>query len=174
MVVFVLDHIGVEPGDLALRHHPVAVHAAVADARGARHRGAQAGDRQAALPVQHALVGQQLDHRIDQHRVADRHVERILAAPPGRDAEHEQPQRDVDLRRRQADAGCVHHRLDHVGDQAADLRRARVVDRGAALQQNGVAHAGDLQKGHAGWVRLGFRVGGPKWSRSVSWRRLPG
>ena len=47
---------------------------------------------------------------------------------------------------------------------------ARVVDRGAALQQNGVAHTGDLQKGHAGWVRLGSSAGQMRVERL--WRRL--
>ena len=63
MVVFVLHHAGVKAVDLARRHRPVAVHAAVADAPGARHRGAQPGDRQAALPAQHPLIAQQLDAR---------------------------------------------------------------------------------------------------------------
>jgi len=77
VVVFVLDDVGVEPGRLALRHHPVAVHAAVADARRPRYRGAQPRDRQAALPAQHPLIAQQLDLRVDQHGAADRLIERM-------------------------------------------------------------------------------------------------
>ena len=62
--------------------------------------------------------------------------------------EHEQPQRHVHLRRGQAGAGRVLHRLHHVGDQAADFRCAGIRHRFTHLQQHRVAHAGYLQNGH--------------------------
>ena len=59
----------------------------------------------------------------------------------------------MDLGRGEAHARRILHGLHHVGDEAADFRRAGVVDRGAALQQHRVAHAGDLQNGHVPSVR---------------------
>ena len=53
------------------------------------------------------------------------------------------------LRRGQPDAWRVMHRLEHVGDEAADLWRSGIPNRFAHLQQHGVAHARDLQYGHA-------------------------
>ena len=56
---------------------------------------------------------------------------------PG-DAEHEQPQRDIHLRRGEADARCVLHGLDHVCHQAADAGRpGRAPDRNAAAAPGG-------------------------------------
>ena len=54
----------------------------------------------------------------------------------------------MDLRRSQAGAVGVFHRLDHVGDEAANVRSARVGHRFGALQQDGMTHAGDLENGH--------------------------
>ena len=154
MIVFVLHHAGMEARHLALHRPAVAIDPAIADARRARHRGAQAGDRQAALPAQHALLAQQLDLRVDHHRVADRRVVGVLVAARLGDAEHEQPQRHMHLRRGQAGAGGVLHRLHHVGDQAADLRCAGVRHRLTLLQQHGVAHARYLQNGHVSLRRF--------------------
>ena len=77
-----------------------------------------------------------------------RRIVRVLGLPAAGDAEHEQAQRLIDLRRGQADAGRVLHRFHHVGDQAADFRRAGIGDRIAFLQQDRVAHPGDFQNGH--------------------------
>ena len=57
------------------------------------------------------------------------------------------------LRRGQAEALGVLHRLGHVGDQAPDLGGGRVGDRVGGADQDGVAHAGDLQDRHSGKVR---------------------
>jgi small subunit ribosomal protein S21 len=54
----------------------------------------------------------------------------------------------VNLRRRDADAARIHHGLRHVGDEALDLRRGRILDLGSAAEQHRVAEAGDLQEGH--------------------------
>ena len=145
MVVLVLHDAGMEVGHLTFDHIAVAVHPAIADARRARHRGAQVRDRQAALPVQHAFLAQQFDFRIDQHRAGHRDVVRIGAGALAGDAEHEQPQRHMDLRRGEADAGRVLHGFDHVADQPADFRRAGVGHRVAAAEQHRVTHAGDLE-----------------------------
>ena len=54
----------------------------------------------------------------------------------------------MDLGRGQAGPRGVFHGLDHVLDQAVDLRRARVRDRRRPLPQNRVPHARDFENGH--------------------------
>jgi hypothetical protein len=54
----------------------------------------------------------------------------------------------VDLGRGEPDALRVLHGLDHVLDQPAHLARGRVGDLLGAADEDGVAHAGDLQEGH--------------------------
>ena len=49
----------------------------------------------------------------------------------------------------QSHALGVFQGLDHVGDQFPDFRRARVLDLLGAAREHGMAHAGDLQNGHA-------------------------
>src|SRR5882762_3199047 len=61
MVAFVLHDAGVEAFDLALDRLAVRRRAAITDASVARHRAAQAGDRQATLPAELDAAGQRLD-----------------------------------------------------------------------------------------------------------------
>ncbi len=61
VVALVLHHAGMEAVGHALDRLALQIEAAVADARMARHHAAQAGHRQAALPVLLHLVGQRLD-----------------------------------------------------------------------------------------------------------------
>ncbi len=126
VVVFVLHHAGVEAGHLALDRPAVAIDAAIADARRARHGGAQAGDGQAALPAEHAFLGQQLDLGVDHHGVADRRVVRRPRWPRASET------RNTNSRSGTCTCGAarpaprgVLHGLHHVGDQAADLRVRR-------------------------------------------------
>ncbi len=148
MVVFVLDHPGVEAGDGPFDGLPVAIDAPIAHAGRAGHRGTQAGDRQAALPAQDAVLGQQFDLGVDEHGVVEPGILRVVALALGRDAEDEQAQRHMHLRRGQPDAGRVLHGLHHVGDEPPDFRRTGIGNRVAAAQQHGVAHPGDLENGH--------------------------
>ncbi len=148
MVGFVLDHPGVEAGRLGRHWNAVAVHTLVAHAPGRGHRPPQARNGQAPLPAQTDILAHRLDHRIDQDPDRSRLIVGLATAPPGWYLENEQAQRHVHLRRRQADAAGILHGLDHIGDQAADLRRTRMVDRVGPPQQHRVAHAGDLEDGH--------------------------
>ena len=52
--------------------------------------------------------------------------------------DHDEAQRDADLRRRQTDANLVVHRLGHVGDDLAEFRR-HVADRRGALAERGIS-----------------------------------
>ena len=58
------------------------------------------------------------------------------------------PQRHADLRSREADAGRGIHRLEHVGDERADLVRDLVDGRGRGVQ-DGITHDANRQNGHA-------------------------
>src|SRR6185436_3536704 len=69
VVDFVLDHTGMEVLHLALERLAVLVEPGIAQALEARHPAAHAGHRQAALPAFLDLVGERLEHRVDQHRV---------------------------------------------------------------------------------------------------------
>ena len=88
----------------------------------------------------------------DDFRVDDRDRRRRPSRRPRRasSAGDEQPQPFVDLRRRQADAVILDHRLDHVVDQLLDDRVADVgALEGARLRaQHRMAHARDLQDRH--------------------------
>ena len=74
---------------------------------------------------------------------------RLLTGAVGRQMHDEQAQGHVHLRAGQADAARVQHGLDHVRGQAADLGVGRVGHGLGTGKQDGVAHAGDLQYGHA-------------------------
>ncbi len=54
----------------------------------------------------------------------------------------------VHLRRRQPDAVVLPHGLDHIVDQALDVRRLDVLHRLGGDPQNRVAQVGDFQDGH--------------------------
>ena len=138
----------VKAGGLALDGVAVAIDAAIADALRAGHDGAQFGDRQAALPAHADLLADRLDLRVDQHRVGHRARGGIGRRPFAGHAEHEQPQRHIHLWGGEADAWRILHRLHHVRDEAADLRRPRIGHGIAAADQDGMTHAGDFQDGH--------------------------
>jgi len=62
--------------------------------------------------------------------------------------ENEDAQRHMDLRRGKPGPVGVDHGLDHVGDQAANLRCRGIRDGLRYSRQNGMAHAGNLEDGH--------------------------
>ncbi len=64
------------------------------------------------------------------------------AVPP-----HEDLRTDAHLGRGKADAGCGVHRLNHVGDEVAQLR-VEGVDRGRSLMQNRLTGNTDRQDAH--------------------------
>ena len=142
MIILVLDHGRVKPGDLPRLRHTVAIHGPITHPPVPRHRGPQPGNGQATLPPQPHILAHQLDQRIDQHSVFNGFVERIAERALPAHLEDEQPQRHVHLRRSQPGAGRILHRLDHVGDQTTDLRRAGIGDRPSLFEENRVAHAG--------------------------------
>ncbi len=63
--------------------------------------------------------------------------------------EYDHAQRHMDLRGRQSGAIGIDHGLDHVGDQGANLRRRGVGHRVGLAGEDGMAHAGDFENGHA-------------------------
>src|ERR1043165_2918424 len=66
MVAFVLYDAGMKPGGFTLKDTAVEGLAAIADLEMPRHHPAQPGNRQTALPAEHALAANRLDHRVDQ------------------------------------------------------------------------------------------------------------
>ena len=62
------------------------------------------------------------------------------------------------LGRREPDAAGVRQRLQHVGDEPLHLGRGRVGDRLGGPAQHRVAHAGDLENGHAPTMVRGGRL----------------
>ena len=144
VIELVLHHVGLQPVSIAADRVAVAIDTTVADAHMTRHGGAQARDGKTPLPAQCHLIPQYRDHRVDH----DRRRHRRAAGALGRQVEDEQAPGHVHLRRGQADARRVQHGVDHVGGQATHLRRPRIGHVRRALQQDGVAHAGDFQQGH--------------------------
>ena len=147
MVVFVLDDVGVEPADFRLDHLALAIDPGIAHPGVPWDGAAHAGDGQTALPSQQFRLTQQFDDRVDQDGVADWGFVRPVGSA-GQDAEDEQAQGHVDLRRGEAGTAGVLHRLHHIGDQTADMRCAGVGDRFGTLEEHRVAHAGDFEDGH--------------------------
>ena len=137
MVGLVLHDAGDESGRLALDRRAVDVEAAEAEAGGAADCAAQAGDGQAAFPGEVRLLPHLLELGVDQGGDAP------CPGPPD-----EQAQRHMDLRGGEADAPGILQRFGHVGDQAPDLGRGGVRDLLRAAEEDGVAHAGDLEEGH--------------------------
>ncbi len=91
-----------------------------------RHAAADVGNAQAAFPVLDDLGADRRDLRVDDRDRRRRRLAVVVVV----EARDEQPQALVHLRRRQADAVILDHRLDHVVDQLlddglADLGRAR-------------------------------------------------
>src|SRR5256885_1135971 len=104
---------------------------------GARHRREDAGDREAAL-FRCRLAALLDDHGVDERP----HALAVLVA------HDDEPERDADLRRGEADADLVVHRLGHVGDRLPDLGRD-LLDRQRAPPEGRVAVLADLQNGHS-------------------------
>src|SRR3546814_9826899 len=73
---------------------------------------------------------------------------RALAVAAVWHEEHDEAERHMHLRRGETGAAGVFHRLDHVADEPADLRRGRVVDLHRPTAQHGMSHLGDLENGH--------------------------
>ena len=72
MVAFVLDHPGVESGDLAADRTAERIESLVAQMRVAGHHAAEPRDRQAPLPVFVDRLGERRQHGIDELGVRDR------------------------------------------------------------------------------------------------------
>ena len=64
------------------------------------------------------------------------------------DLKHDDPIGGVHLRRGDAGAAGILHRLDHVLDELAQPGGLRVFDLGGAGAQHRVPHAGNLQQSH--------------------------
>ena len=113
---------------------------------GAPQREPLAGERQAALRLVVGIgsAGLERTHpqfRIDDHAAPGRAV--VVRVGVGED-----PERHADLRCREADAGRGIHRLEHVGDESADLV-GDLFDRRGGGVKDGIAHDANRQNGHA-------------------------
>ena len=84
----------------------------------ADHRGVDAGDAQAAF-FAFVLAAAFEDHRVDEHALG------VFRRGVAFGVADEQPVRQVDLIRREADALVLVHQLEHLGDHAASARRRR-------------------------------------------------
>src|SRR6185295_14580655 len=148
MVALVLDDAGVKSFRLALDRTAVEVEAAVADAREARHDAAQSGHRQTAFPALFLHAPDRLDRRIDEDRLG--HRRRVGIAVVAVEAEDDELQVDADLRCREPGAVGRVHRLEHVGDELAQLGRREALDRTRDREQPRVAHLQDRANRHRG------------------------
>jgi hypothetical protein len=122
----VLDARGEQALGLDLDRLAVAVQALYTDVRGALDRFVDPRHRQAAL-VHLLMPGCVGDHRVDQ---ADRGCT-VFA-----DIHYDQTLADIDLDRRESDAGGVVHGLEHVVDEPAQ-RVVDMLDRLRAAAQTG-------------------------------------
>ena len=130
---------------------PLPIEGAQHDVARARHLAADVRDAEAAFPVLDRVRPGDRDLRID-HR-HQRHallVVVLVAVGARREAGHEQADALVHLRRGQADALVLGHRLEHVVDQLLDARRLDLadVDRPRPRTQHRVAHVRNLQNRH--------------------------
>jgi hypothetical protein len=116
-----------------------------ADFARARHAAADVGNAQASLPVVNHVAADDRDFGVDQD---DRLP--LIAVLGGIEGGDEDAYALVHLRRREADAVVLGHRVDHVVDQllsrgALDFR---LVERPGLGTQHGMPHARDLQNSH--------------------------
>src|SRR3546814_17165668 len=117
-----LHHTGVEARSLALDPPSVGRKTMVADAVVPRNQAAQPGYRETSLKSEADAVAHGLDHRVDQGGRRFRDLWLPLFPAVHRHAADDQPARDMDLGRRQPDAGRSIHGLDHVRDPAVQFR----------------------------------------------------
>jgi hypothetical protein len=140
VVELVLDDGRDEPLGLDLDRLAVEVGVAELHLRRSLHLLVVFGNREAALLVGALLLGGPGDLRVDQH-----HRPALLLGLLRR-VHHDEPLRHADLDRREADAGGVVHRVEHVGGEPAQLRRDLVHRLGFETQ----ARVGEDDKGTNG------------------------
>ena len=118
------------------------------DLRVAPHLAAEVRDREAALIVLEALVGDRREHGVHEDRQRD--VGLVGVARVVLDLDRADPQRRVHLHRGEARAGGVVHGLHQVVDEALDRGRAELVvaDGPGRLAEDGVTDLGDFEDGH--------------------------
>ena len=151
MVQLVLEDARAQPLRLDRERLTVGVVSLEPHPRRARDRREDAGNRQAPF-LGGRLAALPGDDRIEQR----------LGAPPLLVSDHDQPERDADLRRGEADAGLVVHRVDHVGDDGPDLGR-HLADGLGAPAEDGVAVFPDLQNGHSTGSTSTSMIPRPSW-----------
>ena len=143
-----LHDAGVKAVDLALDGPALRVEAAVADAGEARHHTAQAGHREAAFPGFFFGVAERGDLWVDQHRLG--HGRRIGVTIVVPESENHHRQVDPDLRRRQACAVGIVHRVEQIDDECLQRRRIEDLHGLRDAQQARVAHLENFADGHGG------------------------
>ena len=148
VIAFMLDDAGMEALDGALDDLPLGVRPAIADAQVPGHDPPQSGDRQATLPTERPLRSDELNDRVDQYRQILGDIAGHLGDPLVRNPEDDNPVWLVDLRRGDAGAPGILHRLDHVLDEPAYPWGRRIIDRARGAAQYWVPHAGDFQQSH--------------------------
>ena len=109
---------------------------------------AEVGDAEAALVALVGLVAERTDDRVDEDAEAEARLVRVARVVA--DLDGEDPQRDVDLRRREAGAVRRAHRLDQVVADAEQLGRAELVvaHLAGSLPQRRMADLHDREGGH--------------------------
>ena len=161
MVALVLDHAGMEALSLPLEMLSVETICPVANGAVTGHAAHQARNGQTALPAKLGFVANRLDLRIDQHRQGDRiGVFAVLAtAALGAYRKNHQPQGNMNLGGGEAGPRRILHRLQHIGDQAANLGCLRVRHLVGTAAQHRVPHLGNFQNGHGNDYGAGLRRG---------------
>ena len=144
MVDLVLQDAGEQAGGQTGDRAPVTVQGAVAQVGMARDATAQARDRQAALEGELVRRADRLELRIDQ----DMRDRAGALGPVGQVERHDDAQRFVDLRRREADPLGIDHGRQHVVDQPLDLGGGGIGHGLGPGQEDRLAEQGDLAQGH--------------------------
>ena len=138
-----METVGVEGDGLAVEADGLKVDFSVA-----RHLAIEAGEGEAALPIELLLLAQWRDLWIDHHAPGDFQHLGTFWHDFFSDSVGEHADRLIDLRRGDAVAADILAGIDQVLGEPRDLRRGRVRDRFRHLFEHVMAHTGDFSNGH--------------------------
>ena len=100
MIAFMLDDTGMEAFGDPVDGRPVVIVSGIMNPGPARHRTAQSGHRETALPAEFALIAKGGDDGVDEDTQIHGDVVFTPGKPLDRDPEQDDPQRNMNLGRR--------------------------------------------------------------------------
>ena len=136
VVALVLHDAGVEITDRPVDRPTQRVAPDIAQPSMARHEPTEPRNAQAAFPSRFALVAQELDRGVDEHR--QRHGLGIGVPRVVLELEDDDPLQDADLNRREARTAVGAHRVEHVVHELVQARRIEFRHRRRGLAQQRV------------------------------------